>query len=115
MGHPWAGFPDSGKPSPKCGSEAGTCSRHGTHGGAVIFRYGTGDRGIPGKRLSFYQRGRRNSSPASSRGKAGPEPSEAEQRHSTHRHLSCRGAASHPAPLSRGCGVSRRIQTSATS
>lgn len=36
-------------------------------------------------------------------------------RHSTHRHLSCRGAASNPAPLSRDCGISRRIQTPATS
>lgn len=35
--------------------------------------------------------------------------------HFTHRHLSCRGAASHSAPLSRGCSLSHRIQTSATS
>lgn len=35
--------------------------------------------------------------------------------HFTHGHLSCQGAASHSAPLSRGCSVSHRIQTSATS
>lgn len=41
--------------------------------------------------------------------------SRAEGRGTLHVGISCRGAASHSTPLSRGCSVSHRIQTSATS